>query len=165
MNGVVNSVEVERLRALCQIRLTCGSAVFRFYTHFKVLLGGVGNDFAQQFGKLGSVLGFFPSRLFPIQTDFGIAFTMGNPRHSQVHTHFRALSVEVGPEVFHYIFGSALRNAYNVFGSPAHSFFLFNELFLGSLALGALCGSFVTFINIAAYAAYKFCHNINPPYI
>ena len=36
MDGVVDRVEIQRLRALCKVRLARGRAVFGFHAHFEV---------------------------------------------------------------------------------------------------------------------------------
>ena len=118
MNGVMNGVEVRLLRALREIGLAFGSAVFSFNAHFEVLLGGVGQNFAKQFGKAGSVIGFFHSGLFIVQADFRITFTESNAGHREIHTDFGAFAVEVGTEVVLDVFGNILGNAKNVLGSP-----------------------------------------------
>ena len=46
MHGVMDSIQSCCFSAAGQIEFTCGSAVFGFYTHFQILLSGVGNDFA-----------------------------------------------------------------------------------------------------------------------
>ena len=57
MDGVVDGVQVQLLGLLGQLELTQGSAVLGVHTHLQVLLGGVGQDLAQQLSKLGGVLG------------------------------------------------------------------------------------------------------------
>ena len=52
MNGVMNSVEVESLCALCKVGLSCGCAVLGFNAHFKILLGGIGDDLAEKLREL-----------------------------------------------------------------------------------------------------------------
>ena len=52
MNGVMNSVEVESLCALCKVGLSCGCSVLGFNAHFKILLGGVGDDLAETLREL-----------------------------------------------------------------------------------------------------------------
>ena len=53
VDGVVDGVEVQSLGALGEVELAGGGAVLGVDAHLEVLLGGVGHDFAQQFGKLG----------------------------------------------------------------------------------------------------------------
>ena len=43
---ILDSIQSCCFSAAGQIEFTCGSAVFGFYTHFQILLSGVGNDFA-----------------------------------------------------------------------------------------------------------------------
>ena len=59
MNGVMNSVEVQRFCTLSEVGLTSGSAVFSFYAHFEVLLGAVGDNVAEEFSEFRSVFSFF----------------------------------------------------------------------------------------------------------
>ncbi len=70
--GVVDGVQTQLLGALCQIGLAGGGAVLGLYAHLKVLLGGVGDDLAQQLGELGGVLSLFPRGLLPVQADLGM---------------------------------------------------------------------------------------------
>ena len=72
MDGVVDRIQVQSLSLLSQLGLAHGSAILGLYAHLQVLLGGIGNHFAQQLGKLGSVLGLFVSGLFPVQADLRI---------------------------------------------------------------------------------------------
>ena len=69
--SVVDRVQIQLLCLCCQSLLAGTCTVFRSDTHFQILLGGIGNHFAQQFCKLCSVFCFFISSLFPVQTDFG----------------------------------------------------------------------------------------------
>ena len=48
MNGVMDCVKVCSFCALSEVEFTSCSAVFSFYSHFKVLLGGVGYDLAKK---------------------------------------------------------------------------------------------------------------------
>ena len=45
MNGVMDSIQVQSLGSLSQIKLTCGSTVLGIYSHLQILLGGIGYDF------------------------------------------------------------------------------------------------------------------------
>jgi hypothetical protein len=70
-------------------------AVLGFYPQFKVFLCAVCDDFAQKFSEFGCMFGFLPSRLFPVKTDFGVAFPESDTRHSQVHANFTAFTGKV----------------------------------------------------------------------
>jgi hypothetical protein len=50
-----------------------------------------------------------------------------------------------------------------VLGCPAHFALLLYELLSGNLALGALLGSGIAFMNITANAANELLHNLFPP--
>ena len=56
MNGVMDRVKVQLLRAHSQIEFTCGSAVFSGNTLLKVLLRAGADNFAEKLCKLCSVL-------------------------------------------------------------------------------------------------------------
>ena len=66
MDGVVDGVQVVLLSQLGQLELAQGGAVLSVYAHLQVLLGGVGDDFAQELGKLGGVLGLLQAGLLPV---------------------------------------------------------------------------------------------------
>ena len=157
----MDGVQTQSLGALGQVGLAFGCAVFCVYAHFQVLLGGVGDDFAQQFSKLCCVLCFFPSGLFPIQTDLRIAFAMGHASHSQIHTHFGAFAFKVGAQVSLDVFGDIGSDADDVFRSPVFRHGLFLELFAGALALGAdeAFGDRISFQDITTDRTYILCHN------
>ena len=61
MNGVMDSIQVQSFSAFSQVGFACGCTVFSFYTHFQVLFGGVGYNFAQQFCEFSSMFSFFES--------------------------------------------------------------------------------------------------------
>ena len=52
MHSVMDGVEVQLLCQLGELGLAGGCAVFGFDAHFEVLLGGVGDDFAEELCKL-----------------------------------------------------------------------------------------------------------------
>ena len=165
MDGVVDGVQVQGLGALGQVGLAGGGAVLGLYPHLQVLLGGVGQDLAQQLGKLGGVLGFLKGGGLPVLADLGIALAIGHPAHGQVHTHLGTFAGEVVPQILDDILGSALGHANNVLSGPGHLAGLLDELAGGSLALGALLGGIVAFVDVTANAAYVFRHSIIPPYL
>ena len=158
MNGVMDSIQVQSLSAFSQVGFACGCTVFSFYTHFQVLFGGVGYNFAQQFCEFSSMFSFFESSFFPVQADFRIAFAESYAAHCQVHTNFGAFAVEVSAQVSFDIFRNVGSDAYNVLGSPAHFSSHFLEFGSGSAALRAFCRSSFAFIYITTYLTYKFFH-------
>ena len=72
----MDRVEVQSLSLLSQLELASGSAPLSVHSHLEVLLGGVGNDFAQQLCELSSVLCFFERSLLPVETDLRIAYVL-----------------------------------------------------------------------------------------
>ena len=165
VHSVMDGIEVMLLGQLSQLHLAHGRAVFGFHAHFEVLLGAVGYDLAQKFGKLGGMLGFFKGSLFPVQADFGIALTVRYARHGQVHTHLGALAGEVSAQTFDDFFRRALGYSHNMLGSPDSFFILLRHKLAGRYAaLRALNRGLFTFIHITANAANPF-HNNLPPLI
>jgi len=159
VNGVVDSVKAEFLSLLSEFELAFGSAVFSCYAHFEVGLGGVGNNFAEEFSKLCSVFCFFVSCLFPVETDFRIAFAVCNASHCKVHTYFGAFAFKVSLKACDDVSVYALSYAYNVFSCPSQLGFVhFYELFSGNLALRTFFRSAVAFVDVTAYCALKFLH-------
>ena len=150
MDGVVDSIQIQRLCPLCKVKLTGSGTVFGFHTHAKVLLGRGGDDVAQKLGKLGGVLGFLPSCLLKVLADLGIALPMCDSCHCQIHPHFHALGVEVGPEIGNNVLGSALRYADDVLGCPGTVVPLHSKLGCGSIADEAFVGSGLTLVHVAA---------------
>ena len=159
MYGVVDSVEVQSLSALCQIKLAGGCAVLSVYTHLQVLLGGVGYNLAEQLCELSSVLCFLECSLLPVQADFRIALAVGNASHCQIHTNLRALALKVSTQVSHDVLRSALCNAYNVLSSPGLFASLLLELLSRCVADRALCRSCFAFIYITTYGTNKLFHD------
>ena len=103
MDGVVNGVKAVLLRAGSQLELAVGRAELAVHTPGEVLLGGIGHVAlevaAEELRELGGVLGFLVGGLLPVQADLGIALTVSDPGHAQIHTHLAALAVEVGHEL------------------------------------------------------------------
>ena len=157
MNGVMDRVEVLRLGHLRKLELARGRTVLGFHAHFKVLLGGVGHDFAEQLRELRSMLCLFVSGLFPIEADLRITFAVRNARHRKIHADFGALAGEVGAEAFDDRRVNALGYADNMLGSPIQLFLLNgDELGSRSLALRAGSGRFRTFMYITTNRAAEF---------
>ncbi len=59
MNGVMDCIVAQFLRALCDLQLAFASARLSLCTHLDVLLGAVGNYFAEQLCELRSMLCLF----------------------------------------------------------------------------------------------------------
>ena len=59
VNGVMDSVQAQLLGLLGNGHLAGSGAVLSVYTHLKILLGGVGDNLAQQLGELSGVLCLF----------------------------------------------------------------------------------------------------------
>ena len=76
MHGVVDSVQVQGLGALGQVSLAGGSAVLGLHAHLEVLLGAVGQDFAQEFCELRGMLGLLKRGGLPVFADLGIALAI-----------------------------------------------------------------------------------------
>ena len=66
VHGVVDGIQVQRLRLLRQLELARRRAVLGVHAHLEVLLGGVGHDLAQELGELGGVLGLLVGSLLPV---------------------------------------------------------------------------------------------------
>ena len=100
------------------------------------------------------MLGLFIGSLLPVQADLGITLAVSYAGHSQIHTDFTALAVEVGAEAFDDLGIYALSNAYHVFGGPAlFVFFYGHEFVLARLADGAEFGGLRSFVYITANCA------------
>ena len=158
VNGVVDRIEVESLGTLCKVGLACGCAILGFNTHFEVLLGAVGYDFAEELSKLGCMLCFFKSCLLPIKSDLGIAFPVCDPCHRKIHTDFTALAVEVVLEALRH-FGVVDDAVADVVLRDEIEFAArLRELRARNAALGALLGSRIAFMNIPANRANPLDH-------
>ena len=90
MNRIMDGIVAQLFSQGSDFFLASASALFCSSSHFQVLLGAVGNDFAQQFSELGSVFCFFKSDAFISFCNFRIAFTIGYTGHTQLHTKFGA---------------------------------------------------------------------------
>ncbi len=109
------------------------------------------------------MFGFFESVALEGFGDFGISFAVGLARHCQVHAHFAAFAVEVCGEVVDHFFIAAFGNTDFVFGNELEvgggvEFF---EFAAGSTADGALFGSFVAFVHVAANDADEFLFHLS----
>ena len=164
VDGVVDGVEVQLLCHLSQLELAFASAVLGGNASFEVLLGGGKNDLAQQLGKLGGVLRFLVSCLFPVHTDLGVALAESHSRHSEVHTDLAAFAVEVGAQTLYDLGGNVgfLGNAYYVLGSEGTKVLLLlddlNEFLGGLLAQGASGRGILAYYDLTAYGTFPFFH-------
>ena len=111
------------------------------------------------------MLSLFIGSLLPVQADLGIALTMSDAGHSQIHTDLGALAGKVGTQTLDDLLGSALRNADHMLGSPAHLALLLGELRGGNTALGALLGGILALEHITANLANPLLHSKDPPYV
>ena len=161
MYCVMDRIKVSSFGTFSQVEFTSSSTVLSFYTHLKVFLCAVSNDFTEKFCEFSSMLSFFVSSFLPVETDFRIAFSVGNSCHCQIHTNFRALTLEVSSQVFKNVFAHTLSNTNNVFSSPCHLALLLCEFGSRSLTLRTDFRSSVTFVNISTYITYPFCHNFD----
>ena len=101
VDGIVDRVIAELLRALCDRELALACARFSRCAHLEVLFGGVGHDFAQKFRKLCCVLRFLVSIALVSLCDLGIALALSDTRHCKVHTDLGALAREVCAQTLH----------------------------------------------------------------
>ena len=163
MHGVMDGVQPQLLGLFCKVHLTGSRAVLGLYTHFQILFRAVRQDLTQQLGKLRSMLSFFVSCFFPIQTNLRITFTMCHARHSQIHAHLAALAVEVHTQTLDDFRIDALGNTHNVLGSPSHFTFLLNKLGSRRLTDRAELRSSLTLVHITTNSANKLRHNLFPP--
>ena len=171
MHGVVDRIKIVLLGELGKLELAGSGAVFGVDAHLKILLGAVGHDLAEEFGKLGGVLGFFKSGLFPIQTDLGITLAVGNAGHSQIHADFAAFSVEVGAQfvddmlldILRHLGAKGLANTDDMLGGPGQLTLHFGEAGAGDLALGAELGRRIAFVNVTANRADPFFYKSFSP--
>ena len=122
------------------------------------------HHFTKKLCKFCSVLCLFISSFFIIHSDLRISLTVGNSCHSQIHTNFRALSLEICAKICKNVFTHAFCNTNYMFGSPGHFTLLLYELLCRCMADRALCRCSLTFINITTYGTYKLCHFKCPPY-
>ena len=158
MDGVVDGVQVQLLGLLGQLELTQGSAVLGVHTHLQVLLGGVGQDLAQQLSKLGGVLGLLQSGPAPVLADLREALAVSHTGHRQVHTDLGALADKVLTQTLEDLLGSALRHTDHVLSSPGALSGLLHKLLLGGLTDGAELRSGLTLVNITTDRTNKLLH-------
>ena len=156
VNGVVDCVKTRFLCTLCKVELAGGSSALSVNAHLKILLGGVGYNFAEELRKLSGMLSLFKSSLLPLETDLGITLAVSDASHCKIHTDLAALALEVSAQILDDVLAYALCNADNMLGSPALLALLSLELLSGSLADGAGLGSRIALMDIAANRTNKF---------
>ena len=113
------------------------------------------------------------SCLLPVKADLGIAFTVSDASHCQVHADLGALALEVCAQAaddlladaFGNVCAEALADADYMLSCPGLLLGLLDELAAGDIADGALLRGSVAFVNVTTYGAYPFCHNNLPPKI
>ena len=66
MNSIMDGIVAKLFSQGSQFFLSFAGTLFSSSSHFEVLLGAVGKNFAQHFCKLGSMFSFFMSSLFVI---------------------------------------------------------------------------------------------------
>ncbi len=166
MHGVVDGVVAELLGAAGDAHLVFIGTGLGSHALLEVGLG-VPHTFAEELGKLGGVLSLLEGVALEGLGDFGVALAVGLTRHGEIHAHFATLAVEMGGEVVDHLLVLALGAAHLMLGHKHELGGLveFLELGSGSTADGALFGSFVPFVYIAAHSADKFllhfgCRNV-----
>ena len=159
MHGVMDRVEVILLGQLGQLNLAFGRAVLGIHTHFKILLGGVGHDLAQQLGELRRMLSLFIGGLLPVEADFRIALAMRDARHRQIHTNLAALAREVRTQAVDDLLRAALSYADHMLSRPGALALLLDKLARRHAALRALLRRVLAFPNITANRANPLFHN------
>ena len=160
VDGVVDGVETFFLCPLGKLKFALGGAILGIHTHLKVLLGRVGQNFAEELRELGGVLRLLKGSLLPISADLGITLAVRNARHRKVHTYLAALAFKIGLQAVINILGATLGNAENVLRRPSEGIiFLFAELTARHFALGAKLGRNVAFVNVTAYGTNPFSQN------
>ena len=157
VTGVVDGVKSFCLCAFCNFHLAVACSAFCFGTLLKVGLG-VPYALAEEFGEAAGVVSLLKGIALEGFCDFGIAFAVGLARHGEVHADLGAFAFEVSLQSVPDVLGATFGHADDVLGNVYACFVFLNflELAGGSLALGALLGSGIAFVYIAAYGADKF---------
>ena len=137
MHRIMDRIEIQLFRSLRQSGLAGSRAILGGDADFEVLLGGVGQDFAEEFRELRSMLCFFEGSSSPVLADLRIAFSVCDAAHGKIHADFRALAVEVLAESVDDILRRTLRDTDNMLRRPGHIFVLFREFGLRGTADGA----------------------------
>ena len=163
--GVMDGVETEFFSTACDAHLVFVSTSFSSHTLFEVCTG-IPYALAEELSKFCSVLSFFECIALEGLCDFGIAFAVGLTAHCEVHANFTALAVEVSGKVFDHFLVAVFGYADFVLSNECKLGFgvEFIEFAAGCAADRALFGSFVTFVNIAAYGADEFLFHISEIY-
>ena len=162
VNGVVDGIQVEGLGTSSDTLLVGAST--RLSVHALLQVGlRIPYAVAQQLSKLRSVLSLFPSIALEGVSYFRITFAVSLTAHGQVHTNFGAFTHEVVVQVLDHLVVATFSYADDMFVSKgqrtAGSLFNYlNELAGRSLTQGALLGSSIAFIDVAANCTSKFLH-------
>ena len=162
VDGVVDGVVAQLLGAGGDGELAFAGAGFGFVALLEVRLG-VPDDFAEEFGDAGGVVGLLEGVALEGVGDLRIALTLGLAAHREVHAHFGAFAgemfLEAGPDLRVTAFG----NAEDVLAGPlglVAFLFHFNEFFGFGMAHRALCGRIFAFVDVSADEASEFfLHN------
>ena len=163
MNGVVDGIQIQGLCLLGQIHLACTCAALGLGTHHQVLLGAVGDNFAQQLCKAGCVVCFLVGIALVSLSDLGVALALSHTSHCQIHADLAALTLKVCAQAVHDLLRNALglADAHNMLGDIGVAGLL-HKSGSRSLADGALCRD-LAFSNITTNGANVLLHKNRPP--
>ena len=155
MHGVMDGVIAQLLGALSQSQLAGGGAALRRDADGKVFLGGGGNNFAQQLGKLCCVLRLFKGDALVSFSNLGEAFAIRLTAHRQVHTDLGALAGEVLAQTLDDFGIQTLGNADAMLVRPLDLVF-FQQIELGRrcVAVRAELRSLIARMNVTANRTY-----------
>ena len=171
----MDGVEAVLLRAGGEVELALNCAVLAVDAPGEVLLGGVGHIGlelgSEKLGKFGGVLGLLVRSLLPVEAYLGIALTVGDARHAEVHTDLGALAGEVRLELLENVslilvgdVGIVLHglviDAVLMGGGELYLALYLGEAGAGDLAYGAELGGSVALVDIAADGAEPFFHSL-----
>ena len=85
--GIVDSVKTSYLSILGNTELVLTSSSLCSCTLLQIGLG-IPNTLSKELCKLSSVLSLFVSSLLPVETYLGIAFSVSDSCHAEIHTNF-----------------------------------------------------------------------------
>ena len=174
----MDSVKSVLLCACGKVKLTCGRTELAVNTPCKVVLGCSLHVrlkvLAEKLCKLRSMLCLLVCSLFPIKTDLGIALSVSNSCHAEVHTNLGALAVEVSHKLVEdellvlignvgVVLNCLCVNAVLMLSRKLCALFHYLELGTGNLANGTyeISRHLICFVNVTANGANKFFHNFN----
>ena len=100
MNGIVNGVKAELFGTCSYRKLAFASSALRFRTLLDIGLG-IPYHFPKKFRELGCVLGFLKSITLESLRNLRISLALSLTTHGEVHSHFRALTVEMVVKSLH----------------------------------------------------------------